>query len=203
MAWGDWFRLVPKGEVTKLARVQIDFPSILDETWTIDIKKSRARPPQVVRERIRQLLSRITGRSASVHRGRGKKLFDEIEAPIWERYADQGRIRYSLSGTHPLIQALADSLDDEGRSKFDLVLKSISSALPVEMIYSDYSTHPRDVQQPETDDETVMERLRVLRKSVFDGSNIDAEGFRQIMRSTRLFEKHLDTAEDFIREEFN
>jgi hypothetical protein len=48
-----------------------------------------------------------------------------------------------------------------------------------------------------------MERLRVLRKSVFDGSNIDAEGFRQIMRSTRLFEKHLDTAEDFIREEFN
>ena len=43
MAWGDWFRLVPKGEATKLARVQIDFPNSLDEAWTIDIKKSRAR----------------------------------------------------------------------------------------------------------------------------------------------------------------
>ncbi|CAM5782328.1 hypothetical protein CCAE64S_00931 [Castellaniella caeni] len=31
MAWGDWFRLVPKGEATKLARVQIDFPNSLDE----------------------------------------------------------------------------------------------------------------------------------------------------------------------------
>ncbi|MFT6656114.1 MAG: hypothetical protein ACJAWI_002892 [Marinomonas primoryensis] len=29
MAWGDWFRLVPKGEATKLARVQIDFPNAL------------------------------------------------------------------------------------------------------------------------------------------------------------------------------
>ena len=101
MAWGDWFRLVPKGEATKLARVQIDFPSSLDESWTIDIKKSRARPPPAVRERLRQVISRITGRSTSVHRGRGKKLFEEIEAPIWERYADQGRIRYSLNTTHP------------------------------------------------------------------------------------------------------
>src|SRR3546814_19720084 len=51
MAWGDWFRLVPKGEATKLARVQIDFPNSLDEAWTIDIKKSRPSPPHGVRAR--------------------------------------------------------------------------------------------------------------------------------------------------------
>ena len=45
MVWGNWFRLTPKGEATKLARVRIDFPSALDEQWTIDIKKSRAQPP--------------------------------------------------------------------------------------------------------------------------------------------------------------
>jgi len=45
MAWGDWFRLIPKGESTKLARVKIDFSSSMDEFWTIDIKKSRAYPP--------------------------------------------------------------------------------------------------------------------------------------------------------------
>src|SRR5690606_24556039 len=42
MAWGDWFRLVPKSEATKLARVRIDFSNALDELWTIDIKKSRS-----------------------------------------------------------------------------------------------------------------------------------------------------------------
>lgn len=85
MAWGDWFRLVPKGEATKLARVQIDFPNSLDEEWTIDIKKSRARPPHAVRERLRQIISQITYSSTRVHRGRGKKLFEEISAPVWER----------------------------------------------------------------------------------------------------------------------
>ena len=63
MAWGDWFRIVPKGEATKLARVQIDFPNILDESWTIDIKKSRARPPLAVRARLRQIIAKITSSS--------------------------------------------------------------------------------------------------------------------------------------------
>ena len=75
MAWGDWFRLVPKGEATKLARVQIDFPNSLDEAWTIDIKKSRARPPHGVRERLRQIINRITARSVTVHRGVGRSSF--------------------------------------------------------------------------------------------------------------------------------
>ena len=74
MAWGDWFRLVPKGEATKLARVQIDFPNSTDEAWTIDIKKSRARPPHGVRE-LRQIINRITARSVTVHRGVGRSSF--------------------------------------------------------------------------------------------------------------------------------
>lgn len=103
MAWGDWFRLVPKGEATKLARVQIDFPNSLDEAWTIDIKKSRARPPLAVRERLRQIISQITARSVTVHRGRGQKLFQEDQAPLWERYADHGGIGFTINAEHPLI----------------------------------------------------------------------------------------------------
>ena len=202
MAWGDWFRLISKGESTKLARVQIDFPSSLDESWTIDIKKSRARPPHAVRERLRQVIARITGRSTSVHRGRGKKLFEEIEAPVWERYADHGRIRYALNGEHPLIEALGADLDKDERRKLELLLRAISSSLPVEMIYSDFSTHPRDIKQVDTDKEAVIDSLQELKNCLFSNSTGDAQSFRQIMRSTRLFENDLDIAEDFIREAF-
>lgn len=202
MAWGDWFRLISKGEATKLARVQIDFTSSLDESWTIDIKKSRARPPHAVRERLRQIITRVTGRSTSVHRGRGRRLSEEIKAPIWERYADQGHIRYALNRTHPLVQTLTNCLDDDGHRNLDVLLQSISAALPVEMIYSDYSIHPRDVQQSTTDAGTVIDRLKALKNSLFGCSDGDAEGFREVIRSTRLFESHLDIVEDFIREEF-
>src|SRR3546814_10302565 len=104
MAGGDWFRLVPKGEATKLARVQIDFPNSLDEAWTIDIKKSRARPPHGVRERLRQIINRITARSVTVHRGRGQKLFQESQAQFWERYPDPGRSEENTSELQSLMR---------------------------------------------------------------------------------------------------
>lgn len=202
MAWGDWFRLVPKGEATKLARVQIDFPNSLDESWTIDIKKSRARPPHPVRERMRQIISRVTGRSTTVHRGRGQKLFDEVQAPFWERYADQGKIRYSLNLSHPLIQGLHSRLPAEDRGMLAVLMESVAASLPVEMIYSDYSTNPREVSQTPSDSEMVTNRLRALRYVFADDPNMDAAGFREVVRSTRLFESQMEIAEGFIAEEF-
>ena len=102
----DWFRLVPKGEATKLARVQIDFTNALDQQWTIDIKKSKASPPHEVRERIKQIIARITEGSTQIHRGRGRKLFEEFKAPVWERYADKGRVRYEINREHPLFAVM-------------------------------------------------------------------------------------------------
>lgn len=202
MAWGDWFRLIPKGEATKLARVQIDFPNGLDESWTIDIKKSRARPPHPVRERLRQIIAQITSRSTTVHRGRGQKLFEEIAAPLWERFADQSGIRYAVNTSHPLVQALAKRLDDNGRQHLTLLLESVSAALPVEMVYSDYSTHPREVGRSAMVDDAMMGRLHALKDAMSGDGTADAIVFREIVLSTRLFEGHMDLAEKFIREKF-
>ncbi len=202
MVWGDWFRLIAKGESTKFARVQIDFPNSLDESWAIDIKKSRARPPRAVRERLRQVIPQISNRSTVVHRGRGKKLFEENKAPVWERYADQGRIRYALNREHPLLQIFSKNLDDDQRSKLEFILGSISSSLPIEMIYSDFSTHSREMLQPNLDRKEVLRQLNILKDSLSNGSVVDEDNFREVMRSTRLFENCMDIAEEFIREEF-
>ena len=202
MAWGDWFRLIPKGENTKLARVRIDFPSRLDESWTIDIKKSRASQPHQVRERLRQIIDCISERSTTVHRGRGKKLFAEIKAPVWERYADQGKIRYSLNRKHPLVQTFESNLEDGLRNKLGILLDAIASSLPIEMIYSDCSTHPKDVQQSQSAENEVVDRLKALKDVLFDGKKADAESFREVIRSTRFFESRMDIVEQFIEKEF-
>lgn len=201
MAWGDWFRLIPKGEATKLARVQIDFPNSLDEMWTIDIKKSRARPPVPVRDRLRQIIDKVSTRSTTVHRGRGKKLFDELKAPVWERYADQGCIRYALNKEHPLFEALRSELNDDNNRLLNTFIEAISSSLPVEMIYSDFSTHPRDIHQNETSHEKLNERLRALRECLFGNGDVDVESFREVMRSTRFFVGLEDAAEEYIMKE--
>jgi hypothetical protein len=197
MAWGDWFRLMPKGEATKLARVQIDFPNSLDEAWTIDIKKSRSRPPLPVRERLRQIISQVSGASTTVHRGRGQKLFHEVTAPLWERYADKAGIRYALNSTHPLVQRLHEKLDGEGVRHLNLLMEAVAASLPVEMVYSDYSTNPRDVSQvPPVED--VKDRLDDLRRVLWGDGPGNADAFRDIIRSTRLFDDHAEIVENYI-----
>lgn len=202
MAWGDWFRLVPKGEATKLARVQIDFPNGLDEDWTIDIKKSRARPPHAVRERLRQIIAKITARSVTVHRGRGQKLFQEANAPLWERYADHGGIRFAINMQHPLIGSLAAKLQPDEVNVLRVLLDSIAETLPVEMIYSDYSTHPRDVSQATNDHDLALVRLKSLRQVLYGDGPGDPDAFLQTVKSTRLFDGQIETVMSFIQEAF-
>jgi hypothetical protein len=202
MAWGDWFRLVPKGEATKLARVQIDFPNSLDEAWTVDIKKSRARPPHAVRERLRQIISQITARSVTVHRGRGQKLFQESQAPLWERYADHRGIRFEINAEHPLVASLGARLSPADADSLHVLLDSIAAALPVEMIYSDYSTHPREVSQTAADMDQAMDRLKRLKQVLYGDGPGDPQAFLRIVRSTRLFDRQIETVEKFIAEAF-
>lgn len=202
MAWGDWFRLVPKGEATKLARVQIDFQNCLDEAWTIDIKKSRARPPHAVRERLRQIIDKIVARSVIVHRGRGQRLFKESEAPLWERYADHGGIRFAINAQHPLIMSLNARLLPEEVATLHVLLDAITASLPIEMIYSDYSTSPREVSQASADEAQTLDRLHSLKQALYGDGQGDPKAFLQIVRSTHLFEGQIETAEKYIRETF-
>ena len=62
--WGTWFRLERKDELNKLARVMVDIPNSLDYMWSIDIKKSTASLPDIIKKNIEQqeilnLLERI------------------------------------------------------------------------------------------------------------------------------------------------
>jgi hypothetical protein len=202
MAWGDWFRMVPKGEATKLARVQIDFPNSLDEAWTIDIKKSRARPPHAVRERLRQIIAKIANRSVTVHRGRGQRLFHEDKAPLWERYADHGGICYEINAEHPLITSLSQKLVSEDADSLRVLFQSIAASLPVEMIYSDYSTHPREMTRGVADADVTIERLKDLKRVLYGYGPGDPGAFLQIAQSTRLFDGQIETVKSFISESF-
>jgi len=70
---GDWLGLgFQKEEHYKLARIGVDLPNLLDEDWDIDIKKSRARPPDHLRPDLRRIAEATRRRAAEVYRQRGK-----------------------------------------------------------------------------------------------------------------------------------
>lgn len=70
------------------------------------------------------------------------------------------------------------------------------------MIYSDYSTHPREVSQATTDEAQTLDSLTGLKHVLYGDGPGDLKAFLQIVRSTRLFEGQIETVEKFIRETF-
>ncbi|WP_392566810.1 ATP-binding protein [Utexia brackfieldae] len=203
MAWGDWFRLIPKGEATKLVRVQIDFPNALDESWTIDIKKSRVSLPNEVKDRLRQIISKVTYVNIRINRGRGQKLFQEAKAPVWERYSDQGQIRFELNLAHPLLDSLKKEMTESQAKILTSYLNAVMGSLPIEMIYSDYSSAPRALVQYSSDENTVFQQLEVIREALSANNKINSDTFRDIISSMRMFNDYPEISEKYIREKFS
>jgi len=200
MAWGDWFRLIPKGEGTKLARVRIDFPNSLDEHWTIDIKKSRAHPPYVVREQIRKIINRISEGSTRVIKGKGKRLYDSIPKPVWLRTATKGAVEYTLDRNHPVINAFAKSLGDDKERNVNEVLALIESSVPIERIYADYSISPQDFEvEIDSDIEELLGRLEEIWGIMSLNQDISEQLFRDVVNFMKPFSEYPDVVDEFIR----
>lgn len=109
--WGTWFRLVPKEEFFKLTRVQVDIPNSLDHLWSLDIKKSAAYPPDIIRNRLRDLIPHFanTSRTTITYPGRKQKQKSGFH-PLWERIEpSHGTFRYQLNPEHPVIRTLSDN----------------------------------------------------------------------------------------------
>lgn len=203
MAWGSWFRLVPKSEATKLARVRIDFPNALDEHWTIDIKKSRAHPPYQVKEKLRQIINRIVEQSTRVHSGRGRRLFDEAPDPFWLKHADRDGIRYSLNSDHPVLTAFKQILEDDEQRLFQEVLSVIEESIPVEAIYADYSIAPKSFDAArQMVPEEVRSRLLMLYQILSAEQQLDENTFRETVNQLKPFNNYPQEIEWVIREKF-
>jgi hypothetical protein len=146
--WGTWFRLVPKEEFYKLTRVQVDIPNSLDHLWSLDIKKSAAYPPDIIRNRLRDLIPHFanTSRTAITYPGRKQKHKIGFH-PLWERVEpSHGTFRYQLNSDHPVIRNLSDNLDGEAQKALQHILELIGTALPFESIYSDMCSDKRSVE---------------------------------------------------------
>src|SRR5581483_2656578 len=77
LVYGDWLRLGRPSAWTRedhyrLVRIRLDILNDADAEWHLDVKKSTARPPALVRDRLTDLAEhvRATARSVFAHRGK-------------------------------------------------------------------------------------------------------------------------------------
>ena len=192
--WGTWFRLVPKDEFFKLTRVQVDIPNSLDDLWSLDIKKSAAFPPEVIRSKLKDLIPHFVSSSRRTVTYPGKREKNKNFVPLWLRIEpSHGSFRYEINPEHPALSSLSEKLDKEGQKNLQAILELLATAIPFESIYADMCSDSRQQK-----DEDVVKELINMATNLLSLTGLDSNALYGIDPIARYPQFH-----DKIREYFS
>ena len=137
ISWGSWMRMGIRSELNKLARIQVDIPSSLDSVWMLDVKKSSARIPDKIKDRIKMAVEDSVVRSKRTTKFPGVKE-QSATCKIWDRINEhEGKVRYQINRDAPAIRALNDAVGDTEKELLEIVLSQIEAYLPKYSIAND------------------------------------------------------------------
>jgi len=158
---GDWLGFFIKEHHCELARIRIDIKNDLDKEWGIDVKKSKASPPDDLKSILKNIADRTRKRALEVYRFRGAKLTPAGSQGIiflWEQEKRHGKIRYTINRDHPVIKQALNSVTDRG--KFTRMLRLIEESIPVPLIKIANAEAPESEAAP-FDNAQMREKLAI------------------------------------------
>lgn len=183
---GTWFGLCRQSELTKLSRVRIDIPNSMDADWKIDVKKSSAQLPPIVRDRLRKVIERIQDGSKRTYRKRGQKLVDQERLPMWHRVQADGQIRYRPNIEHPAFTSFAESLSPEVRRGFFNCIALVGASLPIETLHADMAGMAEQIVPDRVDEDTLIQAVQAT-LTVLLGAKKDIKEIMTLMRDVDPF----------------
>jgi len=187
---GSWLglgrgRSWTKEEAHRLARIRLDIPNTADAEWKIDVRKSTARPPVSIRERLTRLAedTRERARRVFAHRGNPVRIGNgEPLLQAWRAEHFKGGIRYRIDTDHPAIRAV---LDDAGiiEPQVRAMLRVIEETIPVQRIWLD-TTEARETPRTGFAGEPSAEIVTIL--SVMYRNMVQRKGLSPALARERL-----------------
>lgn len=137
ISWGNWMRMGIRSELNKLARIKVDIPSSLDEVWMLDVKKSSAKIPDKIKDRIKMSVEESIVRSKRTIRNPGVKEASP-QYTVWERINERdGNVIYQINRNLPIIKGLVGILDDKQNELFNDLLFQLEQSIPKYRINND------------------------------------------------------------------
>lgn len=172
LIWGTWFRLMRQDELSKLARVQVDIPNSMDHLWSIDIRKSTASPPEIVRKNLSRIVGRITERSKKTWTFRGRKETDTSLITLWSRVETRDGVHYDVNRNHPLLNLLKERIGTNNSKYLELLLKLIEEHLPINALYTDLANDEKFAYEEE---DGLTQDIKEMAELLFENCKSDDE----------------------------
>jgi hypothetical protein len=144
---GSWLglggsRAWTRDEASRLARIEVDLPTSLDQDWRIDVRKSQARPPGSLRERLTAIAAKCRDQAREVFAWRGLGPRAQGRAadttPVWLAEAGAGGTRYRINRQHPAVEAALERSKPH-QKLLNALFSIIEQSVPVQRIWLDVS----------------------------------------------------------------
>jgi hypothetical protein len=183
-----------KEEAHRLVRIRLDIPNSADADWKIDIRKSVARPPLNVRERLIRLADDARQRARRVFAHRGKVVRALGAEPViqaWTVEHFKGGMRYRIDEKHPAVMAVLDEAAPTV-AQVRTMLRIIEATIPVQRIWLD-TAEAKDVPltgfagEPPAE---VMEVLKVMYRNMIKKKGLTPEAARDQLLRTEPFHNY-------------
>lgn len=151
VVWGKWFGLTRQAEMNKFLRIRVDIPNSLDEQWSLDIKKSQAKPPDTVLDMLRECVAKaVEGTRKTISGRSARRKHDEV--PLWmEAITPEGSVHYVVNREHPLVKELTARLRG-----IEPLLTLVERQLPVNSIRLACANDRKIVNESDTSDEEIL-----------------------------------------------
>jgi hypothetical protein len=155
MMFGTWFRIKPKSELSRNARIRVDIPNTLDDLWGIDVKKQKAIIPGALFEQLKAEVSDAIYKSKQIYDYKGHA--QTKNGSIWNKIVDERSkaVSYEINQQSSMIKDLIDQLDDNSAKSLNKILKLIQLSLPYKDIYNSVS-EKKDINSLTTEDEDLV-----------------------------------------------
>jgi hypothetical protein len=124
-------------EPYKLARLSLEFPNSADKEWDIDVKKSIARPPRLLRRRLTDLADQVRSSAKQVfaHRGAyGRRAAVPDLQTAWIGRTTHGSTSYKINRDHP---AVLRAVEESGGTAVEQLLRVVEETVPIQRIWLD------------------------------------------------------------------
>lgn len=132
---GTWFKMLRKNEPGQLARIQLDLTGDMDFDWKIDVKKSSAAPPAMLRESIRRIARTAQEASRKVYYYRGAIINQQSKAEdndaIWEQASVRGRTFFRINRNHALLKDSCSEVGADATKKLNTFLSLVEGFAPM------------------------------------------------------------------------
>lgn len=195
--YGTWFRLYRKEELSKLSRVMVDIPKELDYMWSIDIKKSSANLPDVIKNQLYSCIDLSVYGSKKVHEYRGRKKGTNDINYIWDRFENRDKkIDYRINREIPQLKLLEQQLNAKQLNMLNSILTLIEESIPNNQIYLDTANNLYNLDTSKNDIEELVSQINEM-LNIADDLKINKRDMLENILKTEPYVNYKEIKEQF------